>query len=559
MTRERVFGIVESWAVALALAGMIALRIAYACVYRVDSDEPQHLHVVWGWAHGLLPYRDLFDNHSPLFQMACAPLLRLLGEHAWIVVPMRLAMLPLFVADLWLVYLIGRTLYFQRWGVWMAIVAGCVPTFFLVTTEFRTDDLWTTLWLATVWLAVSGPMAGKRAFWFGLTMGACFAVSMKTTLLLLSMGVGAAGLLTLHALSRRRAEVAATLKSAGLILAGLIIIPALLIGFFAAQGALHQMYYCVIQHNTLPGLGKWAKSGFHQWLFPLSLPMILGLGWLCMHSSANERTGAGRALILMTCGAYYFLLRSYWPLVTGQDFIPLLPLVLLAVLPFLFHLLSLTGGPERVLIPIAGLALLGGEMACIWRHQSPLDNEMLPFEQNLAIVLHLTNPGDLVMDGKGETIFRNRPTYWVMEGVTLKRMEFGLIPNDVRAQIIKTGTCVAVNHRLRPEDQAWLRANFLEGDGKVWVAGEELGGARPAMTFHTDIKARYSIVSENGKVEGSLDGAPIQDSQQIPAGDHRLEIVAGRGDVAVVWTQALERGFSPFTKTIAGYTGGYSE
>jgi hypothetical protein len=197
---------------------------------------------------------------------------------------------------------------------------------------------------------------------------------------------------------------------------------------------------------------------------------------------------------------------------------------------------------------------MGGEMASIWRCQSPLDNEMAPFEQNLAIVLHMTDPTDLVMDGKGESIFRQRPTYWVLEGVTLRRMELGLIPNDTRAQMIKTGTCVALNHRLRPADQDWLRANFLEADGKIWVAGKNLGVAGPAMRFHTDIRGKYSIVSDNGKVAGSLDGTPLRDSQQIPAGDHRLEIAQGKGEVALVWTQALERGFSPFTKRIDGFT-----
>jgi hypothetical protein len=546
-------GILEAWAAAVALAGIIALRILYAFNYRVDSDEPQHLHVVWGWAHGHLPYRDLFDNHSPLFQMLCAPLFRTLGEHAWIVVPMRLAMLPLFLADLYFVYLIGRALYGQRWGLWMAIVAGCMPAFFLVTTEFRTDDLWTTLWLASVYLAVSGPMAGRRALLFGLAIGACFSVSMKTSLLLLSLGVAGLGLLTLHALSRRQRDPGATIRNAGLILAGLVIVPGLLISFFAFEGAFSQMYYCVIVHNGVPGLGKWAKSGLHLWLFPMSLPVLLGLGWLCMHSSANERIGAGRALILMTCGAYYFLLRSYWPLVTAQDFIPIVPLAAICALAFLFHLLSLTGWPARLFVPVAGLALMAGGLTWACRLQSPLDNEMLGFEQNLAIVLHLTDPNDLVMDGKGETIFRNRPIYWVLEGITLRRIALGLIPNDVRARMIDTGTTIAVNHRLRPQDEDWLQANYMEGNGKVWIAGQDLGGARPTMNFHTDIRAKYSIVAAGGKITGTLDGAPLQDSQQIPAGEHQLKIASGKGDVALVWTQALQRGFDPFTKAVAGF------
>ena len=85
-------GMAETWGAWLVVGAVLALHVVYAFVYRVDSDEPQHLHVVWGWAHGLLQYRDIFDNHSPLFQMLCAPLFGALGEHTWIVVAMRLAM-----------------------------------------------------------------------------------------------------------------------------------------------------------------------------------------------------------------------------------------------------------------------------------------------------------------------------------------------------------------------------------------------------------------------------------------------------------------------------------
>jgi hypothetical protein len=234
--------------------------------------------------------------------------------------------------------------------------------------------------------------------------------------------------------------------------------------------------------------------------------------------------------------------------VTAQDAIPIWPLIMLTVLPFLFHLLSVRNWPAQVLIPAAGMFLLACEIVGICRQQSPFDNEMAPFQQNLAVVLRLTKPTDLVMDGKGETIFRRRPTYWVMEGVTLRRMQMGLIPDDVKQKMIATATCVAVKHRLGQADQDWVRANYIEGDGKVWVAGVGLGPARPSMSFHTEFKARYSIVSDKGKLTGTIDGAPLADSQDLPAGDHRLQLVDARGSVAVVWTQALERGFSPFTK-----------
>lgn len=542
-----------SWVAALALTGLIALRIVYAFVYRVDSDEPQHLHMVWGWVHGMLPYRDLFDNHSPLFQLLCSPLMRVLGEHSWIVVPMRLAMLPLYLADLWLIYLIGRILYSQRWALWTALVAGGVPIFFLTSTEFRPDDLWTTVWLVAIWLAVSGPMVGRRAFVFGLTVGGCCAVSMKTVLLMASISTGAAGLLAFHAVSKRKVKAGALLKSAGLMLTGFITVPALLIGFFAAHGALHQMYYCVIQHNAAPGLGKWRKPGFHLWLFPLSAPLLLGLGWVySISTGANERKGAGRALVLMTCGAYYFLLRGYCPLVTAQDFLPILPLAALTVLPPVFCLMTVTGLSRRITIPAAGVLLLGCDGALICRAQSPLDNEMAVFEQSLALSLHLTNPDDFVMDGKGEAIFRNRPTYWVLEGATLRRIQAGLIPDDVEEKMIQTRTCVAINHRLRPNDQKWLEANFLEGEGKIWVAGKSLGSGRATITFHTDIGGMYSIVSDRGNLTGSIDGTPLANSEELPPGEHRLTIATGSGNLVLVWTQALNRGFNPFSGKSVG-------
>jgi hypothetical protein len=82
----------EVWFAIGLFVFLLALRILYAVHYRIDSDEPQHLHVVWGWTQHMIPYRDYFDNHSPLFQLLCAPFFAALCPRADIVVPMRLTM-----------------------------------------------------------------------------------------------------------------------------------------------------------------------------------------------------------------------------------------------------------------------------------------------------------------------------------------------------------------------------------------------------------------------------------------------------------------------------------
>ena len=76
---------------------LLVLRWFYATNQPWDSDEPQHLHVVWAWANGMLPYKDVFDNHAPLFQAISAPVFALFGESADIVTKMRWAIVPLSV------------------------------------------------------------------------------------------------------------------------------------------------------------------------------------------------------------------------------------------------------------------------------------------------------------------------------------------------------------------------------------------------------------------------------------------------------------------------------
>src|SRR5207248_8950061 len=59
----------EFTSAALLLIGLIFLRVITVAHYKFGADEPQHLHVIWGWARGFVQYRDLADNHMPLFQI----------------------------------------------------------------------------------------------------------------------------------------------------------------------------------------------------------------------------------------------------------------------------------------------------------------------------------------------------------------------------------------------------------------------------------------------------------------------------------------------------------
>ncbi len=184
----------ETAIVLLALIVLGILRWLSIYSHQWNSDEPQHLHVVWAWTVGRLQYRDLFDNHTPLFHILNAPLLRWFGERADIVLKMREAMIPLFAAAVWCVYRLGTTLYDRRTGWFAALLAAFFPAFFFRMGEFRTDVMWTTVWLLGLVVALTGRLTPWRTFSAALLLGAAFSVSMKTTLLVLCLAV--AGIIT---------------------------------------------------------------------------------------------------------------------------------------------------------------------------------------------------------------------------------------------------------------------------------------------------------------------------------------------------------------------------
>ena len=114
----------EYWVAAILLLVVLVLRILYAAHYRIDSDEHQHLHVVWGWTKGMIPYRDYFDNHAPLFHIITSWILKPLGERDDILLYMRAPMLPLYAVVLWGTYVIARRFWpFDAEGITRGIAS----------------------------------------------------------------------------------------------------------------------------------------------------------------------------------------------------------------------------------------------------------------------------------------------------------------------------------------------------------------------------------------------------------------------------------------------------
>ena len=548
----------------LVLALCLFLKALSVWYYRFDTDETQHLHVVWGWANGFIQYRDIFDNHAPFFHMLFAPLLKLLGESASTVFIMRLSMIPLYCITLWCVFLIGRELFSARYGLWAAVLTAFYPFCFFLSFAFRTDNLWAMFWMLSITLLVCGSLKTVKCFWAGFFLGAALGVSMKTTLLLASLGGGALAVVVLsprqyiprHALGRFGKLTAA-------LLAGLCIVPAALVLIFYFKDALGPFYYGAVQHNMLPGLGKWHKTAYlHALCFPMSLTAMYIIAKIMGKKTALAGLLTRRIFVLFVCGIYFFALNAFWPIIDAQSYLPFYPLfgilltpVLLKLLPEgILHIVRDKGlsSPMRLMVA-AGVVIL--EIICIAgvaQEAAPRQERLTKQVNLISDVLRLTGPHDPVADMKGETVFRPRSSYYVLETITRARIKRGLMSDDIPERLLATRTCVASldDIRLPSRARVFLNENYIPV-GSLRVAGKLLSppsDAAQPVTFSIGIPAPYIIVAQNGSTAGQLDGKAYDGSACfLEAGQHEFRPAAQNGKLAVVWAKAKTLGYSPFS------------
>ncbi len=551
---QRILGFFARFEGAIAiffLTLLAALKLVCVFTLRIDSDETQHLHVVWGWANGFIPYRDFFDNHSPLFQVLCVPLFRALGERADIVIAMRLAMVPLYFLCLWCIYRCGTILFSRRIGIWTAVLTGAYPIFFVKSTEFRTDDLWALLWLLSVLALVKRPLELRNAFLTGLALGASFATSMKTSALVISLSVALIVILASKAIGKTGLDWKRLMTLATAALFGALLIPALVVAFFARKEALPSLYYCVIQHNVVPGLFRPDLAKRVLLLVPLTALACVG-GYLSWRNAIEATKRDRIALIALTSIAFCMLLGVLWPLVEPHDVLPIVPLVFLLVVSATWTLLESVNCCQDYRFRSIALPLVaGGEIVALLLFYPLRPRALRDTITMIANVQILTSKSDFVMDAKGETIFRRRPFYYVLEGVTLRRLELGLIKDEIPEHLIATRAPVATVLRMPSRARSFIEQNYLPVAFRIRVLGKMLSTSDQEFPkkyeFDIVIPANYELLPERGNLVAFLDGTPFDGPRYLPAGHHEIRSLTDTDRLAVIWSVAPEKGFSPFS------------
>jgi len=221
--------------------------------------------------------------------------------------------------------------------------------------------------------------------------------------------------------------------------------------------------------------------------------------------------------------AFFLTLGGFWILISPRDYLPFLPMI---------AIFAVAAIGRRTWIYAALALLFVGFIAKEMRgFRNQTGEEITMIRQ----VLRLTRPGEYLMDIKGETIFRQRPSYHIFEFITRNQMLRGMIADTVARDVVAKRCYVAQadGEFWPPHARAFLSANFLDL-GRLRAAGQWI---KADGSFTIAVPGEYVIVSRNGVVHGPA---------ALAAGPHRFGRANSGERLAVVWAPAIERGLSPF-------------
>jgi hypothetical protein len=549
---------------AFFIALLVALKFLSILHQSFDRDEPQHLHVVWELTRGLIPYRDFFDNHMPLFHLLFAPLVGLLGERPTLLYWARALLFPLYLVVLWSTYEIGTLLFSRRAGLWAAIALGFYRRY-ATAIEFRTDNLWVPLWLLSILILIRGTINPRRASVAGALLGLCFGVSMKSITLLLALIVSALLTAILCRDQKSGRSPAYLLGCGAAFLGSASLVPGIIMLFFAAKHLWHDFRYAIFEFNFI------AEPIYRDRLFyrnhpgatVLIIAFLLG-GTLCAarwikRLTADPSLAARRTFILVLAASYFLLLELFWP-PTSRTYPPLYPFLFVIVIGGFLSLPDLLPHPNRAVVRLLQFASLPILVVCIevvflfLAKRSPFDDRTRGETGMLRSVLRLTEPGDYVLDCKGETVFRERCIRPILERITMKAIQRGIIPDTAPERCVETRTCVVATIWMQRYSRAtrdFVERNYLPVGNKLSVAGALLRPARDDISrydFDVVIPAPYQIITRDATPAGMLDDASYAGRRFLMAGPHTFRTSAPtRGKLVLLWSRAVDQNFKPIT------------
>ncbi len=512
----------------------ISLRISF---YPFESDELQHLHVIYSWIKGFVQYRDVFDNHTPLFHITMAGIIQLLHLHPstnFVVYARIIVFMLFFIPQILILGLfLGKSLNFSKDEI-IFILSTLIVLIPNSDIAVRPAPLYTMLFLSCIYIISFCDIKKPRnIFILGLLNGVNASVSLKTIPLFLPAELTT--ILLIRKFYDRKIEVK---KLFAYFTLGFVIVPTIICICFWKLNSLGTMIYYTITYNLLPIKNNYFKSLFYFLI--ITTPYVYFL--------RKYRGGINRAIFsLLSITNFTLALLVVYPERQSQTTMPVRLLICLCLLIGLTYILKLFLSKRTLRFTETSIFIV----VLFLKSLNPLlfIDHNAKYKKSMKTLLTLAKKDDYVMDAKGESIFWKRPYYYGLEEFTSMRLKKGLLRDEIVQSLITHKTHIVFPFenaaRFPTEDLRFIRKNYVPIIGTGWVL---VSGKRISKNFTVRIPGNYIILNERFKpVNGILDGKAYRKGQKVnlSIGNHTFTSTNRKGRNFIYWYRAYKKGILP--------------
>jgi hypothetical protein len=478
----------------------------------LGPDEFQHLHNAWMIHLGFLPYRDFWDNHTPLMPYLLGPVLSAMGEGTRAVLVSRAFFSIAGLGILWIVYKIAGMLTDKGTALLAITLLSISEIFLQKSIEVRPDQMVILFWLGSIWMCIR---TSPSYFTGGVLLGIAFLFSPKA-LLCLAVAFPAFCILS------PAPHVTIKLKRAGLYILGFLIPVAALALFFFSKGALNDLVTKTFLENL--SYPHTAKPLFL--LFPQNLSFFL-LAFAGMIVSFHHHRNITHPLSLLSAAgtALFCLLAFVMPSPFPQSALIFLPIF------SIFAAIAVHASQQSRNIVVPTFALIVGFLVpviTIFIGGSLQQSTRSQF-QTIEWILKNTSARETIFDGNGAYIFRKQAYYYGSFVQAIReRIGRGELHETI-PESLKKNHCrvIILDSRISglPDDvQEFIRTNYVTSNHQnIYIAGEKL---RPEnfdgvnATFRIEIPAVYRIDTNTNSFR--IDQMPYKEPILLNTGIHKI-------------------------------------
>lgn len=101
---------------------LIARQLWWALFGELNVDEFENLHIIWLYENGVMPYRDYYHTHLPIYNVILYPIYLIFGPSAELPSAVRLIFSPLVFIAIWQIAYIAYKITCSRLASWLAII-----------------------------------------------------------------------------------------------------------------------------------------------------------------------------------------------------------------------------------------------------------------------------------------------------------------------------------------------------------------------------------------------------------------------------------------------------